>query len=61
MTLDQDEEKVNKYLLNLKKEELKKERLDGRSLQEDIFMDVKDKIEQNPVFKIIRKMPKGKI
>lgn len=60
LVLTPDEQRVNQFLITLKKKELLEDRSAGRSLQEDIFMDIKEKIDKRPVFQLIRKMPKGK-
>lgn len=57
--LSENEEKVDKLLLALKKKELDLAFATDKSLQERNFILARDDIEKSDVFKIIREMPKG--
>ena len=60
VVLNEDELKVNSFLMNLKAAEVNEAaKPDGYFPPAHNFMAAKSKIEESDVFKFIRKMPKG--
>ena len=59
LLLNEVEEKVSKFLIKKKLEELDNNEKDGICLQEINFLLARSQIEESEVFKIIQLMPKG--
>ena len=62
LSLNKDEQKVNKYLMKVKLAEFEAARQPGGTFWPSVhFFQAKEHIEESVVFKLIKKMPKGKL
>ena len=57
--LSEDEQKIDHVLRELIQKETEEFIKSGRSISEINFIHAKEHIDQSPVYRIIRKMPKG--